>query len=61
MFYSVPVPALLAQPGTRNLSLPHIWTVSARQGPLPGQAVSYRHRTISPGTDLASPQSVMEV
>ena len=41
-FYCVPVLTEPAQPGTQNLSLRSIWTVSARLGPVPGQVVSYR-------------------
>ena len=35
-------------------------TVSARQGPLPGQLAQCRHRTVTPDPGLVNPESFME-
>ena len=56
----LPVPANHSQtrPGISLCSLPY--TVSARQGPLPGQLALCRHRTVTPGPGLVNPESFME-
>ena len=35
-------------------------TVSAKQGPLPGQVIVWRHRSVTPTSGLVNPESVME-
>ena len=45
---------------TRNLCLLPAQTVSAKHGPLPGQVVVCRHRTVTPNPDLVNPESFME-
>ena len=45
---------------SRNLSLLPAQTVSAKQGPLPGQVVVCRHRTVTPNPVLVNPESFME-
>ena len=53
-FLCGPVPDCHAQAVTRNLSLLSLRTVSARQGPVPGQVVSYIARTSTPHFALAT-------
>ena len=43
-----------------NLSLLPAHTVSARQGPLPGQLVQCRQRTVTSDPGLVNPDSFME-
>ena len=45
---------------TMNLSLLPAQTVSAKQGPLPGQVGVCRHRTVTPNPVLVNPESFME-
>ena len=35
-------------------------TVSAKQGPLPGQLMVWRQRNVTPNSGLVNPESVME-
>ena len=48
------------QKKTRNISLLPLWTVSARQGPHPGQVLPYRYTTITPIPVLSIPGRLME-
>ena len=48
------------QDKTRNTSLLPALTVSAKQGPLPGQVAVWRHRTAPPNPGLVNPESFME-
>ena len=43
-----------------NLSLLPAHTVSARQGPLPGQKAQCRYKTVTPDPGLVNPESFME-
>ena len=45
---------------TRILFLLLAQTVSAKQGPLPGQVAVWIHRTVTPNPGLLHPESVME-
>ena len=55
-----PVPAKHSKTTPGNLSLLLFQTVSARQGPCPGQVFSYSNRTKNPIPVLAIPGSFME-
>ena len=46
---------------TKHMSLLLAQTVSARQGPLPGQVAQCRHRTVTPHPGHVNPESFMEV
>ena len=56
----LPVPVRPFQNKTRNLSLLPAQTVSAKQGPLPGQVTVCRHRTVTPNPVFVYPESSME-
>ena len=45
---------------TRNISLLPTQTVSAKQGPLPGQVAVSRHRTVTPDPGLVNLECFME-
>ena len=44
----------------RNISLLPAQTVSAKEGPLPGKATVWRHRTVPPNPGLVNPESFTE-
>ena len=56
----LPVPVRPFPNKTRNLSLLPFKTVSAMQGPFPGQVAVGRHRTVTPNPVLVNPESSME-
>ena len=54
----LPVPANHSRTRPGTYLRPH--SISARQGPLPGQLVQCRHRTVTPDPGLPYPESFME-